>query len=109
MIEYVYHEAENDVTNHRDSKEYKQLKLLLAACQVLKEKEVHRLGNSPTKLTFDQSESIPLKSLKRTCDETQVTTEANVPPATPTSSTSSTTVASSSSSKNVKGKKAKKK
>jgi hypothetical protein len=104
-IEYVYHEAENDVTNHRDSREYKQLKLLLAACQILKEKEIHRLGNSPTKITVDQSESIPLKSLKRTYDETQVTTETNVPPATPTSSTSST----SSSSVNVKEKQAKKK
>ena len=115
-IEYVYHEAENDVTNHRDSREYKQLKLLLAACQVLKERDLQRLGNSPTKVTLNESECIPLKSLKRSYDESQETTKEPVQPIPPATeahvspfTASSSTASSSSSSINVKEKQQKKK
>jgi hypothetical protein len=106
-IDYVYHEAENDVTNHRDSKEYKQLKLLLAACQVLKEKEMHRIQLPPKETPDHQLECIPLKSLKRSFD-CQVTTAAPVPS---TTASSATTRSSSSSNprNNVKKKQAKKK
>jgi len=72
-INYVFHEAENDLTNYRTSKEYKQLKLLLACAISIKQNKLNRMALSPQKIeSINDAEVVPLKSINRTSVETSL-------------------------------------
>jgi hypothetical protein len=59
-IEYVIYEARADLTNHPESKEYKQVKLLLACVDSIKEKEHKRSSEfSPNANVTKVAEDIP--------------------------------------------------
>ena len=66
-INYIFHETEVDVTDHVDSKEYKQMRLLVACCHSVKEKEKYKKPDALQKieLLFITMNIVQLLHLKR--------------------------------------------
>jgi hypothetical protein len=71
MINYVFYESIIDVTEFPNSHEFKQMRLLLACCAAIKQKELNKMVNSSfVKEEIEDTNSVPLVTLKRNSDET---------------------------------------
>jgi len=64
-VNYIYHETEVDVTEHVESREYKQMRLLLACCHSIKEKEKNKRPENLTVKEDKEISVVPLTSIVR--------------------------------------------
>ena len=76
-INYIFHETEVDVTDHVDSKEYKQMRLLVACCHSIKEKEKYKKPDASPPKENDEVSVVPLKTIVRSVGGTSLTPIVN--------------------------------
>ena len=67
VIKYVFYESIIDVTAYPNSHEYKQMRLLVACCASIKQKELNKVNSSIVKEEIE--DSVPLVTLKRNSNE----------------------------------------
>jgi hypothetical protein len=76
-INYVFYESIVDVTEHPNSHEYKNMRLLLACTSAIKQKELNKMVSSP--IDHEEVEdSVPLVTIKRNSEESPMQMETNV-------------------------------